>query len=270
MSETNLIRKKTIKDFNNQWKLQGDLNDDYWASSEIILDQFNEVYPITNIDNKVVGDIGAGTGRLVKTFLDYNPKKIYAVEPSTMGMGKLRERFDDNKKIELINSDGLNFKTSELCDTIFSIGVIHHIKNPVDVLVNIRKNLKKNGKIVIWVYGYENNLLYIIFYKIISIFSKYIPDRLLYIFANLLNLILVPYIALCSFFNLPLKKYLLNVFYKCGWKKRNDIIFDQLNPEYAKYYKKEEIIKELQEAGYSNIQSSHRHEYSWALVGENN
>ena len=69
--------------------------------------------------------------------------------------------------------------------------------------------------------------------------------------------------------NLPLKNYLLKVFNKFGWSKRNDVIFDQLNPEYAKYYKKDEILKELTDAGFSNITISHRHNYSWTVIGEN-
>ena len=29
------VRKKTVQDFDDQWKLQGELNEDYWASDEI-------------------------------------------------------------------------------------------------------------------------------------------------------------------------------------------------------------------------------------------
>ena len=36
----NKIRKKTIDDFNDQWKLQGELNKDYWSSDEILLINF--------------------------------------------------------------------------------------------------------------------------------------------------------------------------------------------------------------------------------------
>ena len=36
---------------------------------------------------------------------------------------------------EIIQSDGLNFKTDEQCDIAFSLGVIHHIKNPLDILI---------------------------------------------------------------------------------------------------------------------------------------
>ena len=80
---------------------------------------------------------------------------------------------------------------------------------------------------------------------------------------------LIPYILLCKYFNLPLKTYLINVFSKCGLDKRKEIIFDQLNPSYSKYYKKEEIEKELTDAGFVNLKFYHRHGYSWTVLGEN-
>jgi SAM-dependent methyltransferase len=171
--------------------------------------------------------------------------------------------------LKIVQSDGLKFKTPELCDVIFSLGVIHHIKNPIDILKNIRSNLKPKGKIVIWVYGYENNMLYICIYKILSLFTQKLPDKALYKFASLLNIIIQPYIYLCKFINLPMKNYWLKVFNKCGWQKRKDMIFDQLNPSYAKYYKKNEIEKELLDAGFVNLKFHHRHNYSWTVVGEN-
>ena len=263
-----ILRKKTIKDFNDQWKLQGELNSDYWASDQILFDQISEIFPVESIKGMIVGDVGAGTGRVVKTFLKYHPKKIYAIEPSITGINHINQNLKNNKNLEVINSDGLSFKTPELCDFIYSLGVIHHIKNPTDILKNINKNLKSKGKILVWVYGYENNILYICIYKFLSIITKKLPDKILYFIAMLLNGCLQPYIFLCKFFNLPLKKYFLEVFNKCGWVKRNDIIFDQLNPAYAKYYKKKEIEKELLDAGFVNLKFYHRHSYSWTVLGE--
>mgnify|MGYP001158395021 FL=1 len=269
MPDDKIVRKKTIKDFNNQWKLQGELNEDYWSSDEVLIDQFDKIFLIDNVKDKIIADVGAGTGRIVKSLLNYEPLKVYAIEPSEIGIKKINKNLSHFNNLEVIQSDGLNFKTSTLCDYIFSLGVIHHIKNPTDVLTNIRRNLKKDGKIIIWVYGYENNELYIFLYKFLSLVTKYIPDRLLYIFCHLLNLIIQPYIWLCHFISLPLKSYLLNVFNKFGWKKRTDVIFDQLNPEYSKYYKKNEIEKQLLDAGFKNLRFSHRHGYSWTVVGEN-
>ena len=45
----NKIRNKTIRDFNNQWKLQGDLNEDYWASDELLNDQFSNIFSLNPI-----------------------------------------------------------------------------------------------------------------------------------------------------------------------------------------------------------------------------
>ena len=264
----NKIRNKTIRDFNNQWKLQGDLNEDYWASDEILFDQFANVFSANEVKDKIIADVGAGTGRVIKTLFKYNPKKIYAIEPSDTGVNHIFNNLKKYPNLKVIQSDALKFKTPEPCDIIFSLGVIHHIKNPTDILKNIKTNLKPKGKIVVWVYGYENNLLYICIYKILSIFTKKLPDKALYKLASLLNIIIQPYIYLCKFINLPMKNYWLKVFNKCGWQKRKDMIFDQLNPSYTKYYKKNEIEKELLDAGFVKLKFHHRHGYSWTVVGE--
>ena len=265
----NKIREKTVKDFDDQWKLQGKLNDDYWASDQIIFDQFSNLFSIEEVKGKVIADVGAGTGRVLKTLFKYRPKKVFAIEPSSSGVDEISKNLRNNKNLTILQSDGLRFKTYESCDIIFSLGVIHHIKNPTDILKNIRANLKSKGKIVIWVYGYENNQIYIAFYKFISFFTQKLPDKLVYKIAALLNILIQPYIYLCKFVNLPLKNYWLKVFNKCGWQKRKDMIFDQLNPAYSKYYKKHEIEKELLDAGFVNLKFHHRHSYSWTVVGEN-
>ena len=58
---------------------------------------------------------------------------------------------------------------------------------------------------------------------------------------------LVPYSYLCKAlpFELPMKKYLVERFMKNNFKNRTHIIFDQLNPEYAKFYKKRKYVNLL-------------------------
>jgi len=264
------IRKKTITDFDEQWKLHGgELNEDYWSSDEVLIDQFSSLFDVNEIKGKVIADVGAGTGRIVKTLLKYNPKRLFAIEPSSNGINHIKKNLQKHSNITVLQSDGLSFKTNELCDIITSLGVIHHIKNPTDVLKNIRSNLKPKGKIIIWVYGYENNISYIFLYNILSVITKVLPNKLLYGFSSLLNFLIVPYIFLCKFIKLPLRDYFLKVFSKFGWKKRKDTIFDQLNPAYAKYYKRHELEKELIDAGFVNLKFHHRHNYSWTAVAEN-
>jgi hypothetical protein len=44
-------------------------------------------------------------------------------------------------------------------------------------------------------------------------------------------------------------------------------VFDQLNPAYAKYYRRDEAIALLRNAGFEEITCRHRHGYSWTVTG---
>ena len=52
------------------------------------------------------------------------------------------------------------------------------------------------------------------------------------------------------------------------FQNRNYIIFDQLNPSYAKYYTKKEAYNLFKKAGFKDITVSSRHNYSWVLIGK--
>ena len=60
-------------------------------------------------------------------------------------------------------------------------------------------------------------------------FTKKLPDFIVVFISSLLNIVIQPYIFLCKFINLPIKGYFVNVFSKYSWKRRNQVIFDQLN-----------------------------------------
>ena len=61
---------------------------------------------------------------------------------------------------------------------------------------------------------------------------------------------------------LPLADYAANVFLRFGAAERRVVILDQLNPEWAEYYRQHEIEQLLADSGFSQIQSYHRHNYS--------
>ena len=259
------IRKKTITDFGEQWKIHGEIKKNFWSSKKMFLDHFGSLFNPNTIKGKKICEIGSGSGRIISMLLKFKPKIIYSIEPSIAGYLKIKKNHKGEKKLKIINQSGENFTSPLKFDFIFSIGVLHHIKEPSDVIKNAKKYLKKNGKLIIWVYGYENNLMYICFYKLLSIFTKMMPDKILDFVSSFLNLLIEPYIFICRFLKLPLREYLLNVFSKCGWKERKYIIFDQLNPEYAKYYKKNELKKLLKKNGFNKLNFYHRHKYSWTV-----
>ena len=50
-----------------------------------------------------------------------------------------------------------------------------------------------------------------------------------------------------------MQQYMLEVFGKCSFEKRNYIIFDQLNPSFSKYFKQKELMDLLKDSGFKNV-----------------
>jgi hypothetical protein len=72
---------------------------------------------------------------------------------------------------------------------------------------------------------------------------------------------------LCHLCPLPLRGYLLAVFEKMSPQKRRLVIYDQLNPSFAKYYTRPEAEKLLLDGKFKDVQVHHRHGYSWTVIG---
>jgi hypothetical protein len=64
-----------------------------------------------------------------------------------------------------------------------------------------------------------------------------------------------------------LKEYVSHVFGKMSPEKQKLIIYDQLNPAYAKYYTRPEAEKLLKDKKFVNVRIHHRHGYSWTVIG---
>ena len=262
--KTEKIRSATIQDFGDQWQIHGQLDQDFWCDPAMLRDYLGPLIDVPELAGRHVAEVGSGSGRIIRMLSQCNPDSLHAIEPSD-GIDILRENTRDLEGLTIHHQRGDTFRIGSL-DYIFSLGVIHHIKDPLPTLRNIRENLAPDGKFVIWVYGRENNGLYLAFYRSVSAITRLLNDRILEFISTCLNYALLPYIFLCRHLPLPLRDYLVNVFAKCGMEKRKFIIFDQLNPTYSKYYTGPELVRTLTAAGFRDIETYHRHGYSWTAV----
>jgi len=64
-----------------------------------------------------------------------------------------------------------------------------------------------------------------------------------------------------------MRAYARNVLARLPRKIRGLTIYDQLNPAYAKYYRREEAEALLLRAGFTDVRTYHRHGYSWTATG---
>ena len=259
-------RKDSINDFGKQFKYHDEI-DDYWGSLEMLKD-IVKPFDLNLVKNKIICELGVGSGRILKNLIKLSPKKIYAIDPSEAI--EIAKKNNEGSEVEIlfkkISGQMINFKNE--IDYIFSLGVIHHIPEAEIVCKKIYESLKPKGKFVIWLYGKEGNELYLFIFNNLRKITRFMPDKLLNLFSIFLNLLLSVYIFLCKYLNLPLRIYILNVIKKCSFEKRKYIIFDQLNPSYSKYYTRKDVVTLLSKSGFNKFEIVNRHQYSWTAIAE--
>lgn len=120
---------------------------------------------------------------------------------------------------------------------------------------------------LVWLYGREGNELYLALFLPLRAITRRLPDGVLAALCHGLTALLDVYILLCRVIPLPMRAYMLDHMAKLSRHKRFLTVFDQLNPTYAKYYRREEAIDLLRRVGFDDVRVHHRHGYSWTVIG---
>ena len=260
---------KTIRDFGAQWTRFVD-NEGWYGSLELFEDITQPLLEPHALEGKTVVDIGSGTGRIVSMLLEAGVGHVYAVEPSE-AFTVLEQNVTKMKRPErvtTINDRGDRWRVDEPIDYVFSIGVVHHIPEPDPVIRIAYQSLKPGGHAFLWLYGHEGNELYLGVFGSLRKITTRLPDVLLRGVVEMLYGGLHVYRGVGKLIPLPMRSYLERVFWPLRPENRRLVIFDQLNPTYAKYYRRHEAIELLEKAGFTNVKAHQRHGYSWSVIGQ--
>lgn len=256
----------TIGDFDKQWKTFQKQVGVYADEQYFFSTYFDNLFNREDLKGKVVAEVGCGNGRFIKIMSVY-AKEVVGFEPS--GAVEVAKKYcEDRANIKLEKESVYDIQRMDEFDIVFCLGVLHHLPDPVVALKKIFTMLKPDGLCYIWVYGKENNGLYLkIFKPLINITSRF-PHWLLNVVAFCLAIVLKIYIILVrsfKFFPWPMKDYTLNVLNNLDFYYLKLTIYDQLNPKIANYYSKEEICSLVASAGFKSISTHHRYKYSWSI-----
>ena len=114
----------------------------------------DKITNITNITDKIVFEIGPGTGNLTSHILKKNPKKMYVIEKDSELVIELKNKF--NNQLTIINDD------------ILKIDETNIFKNKVIVFGNLPYNISTEI-LSKWIINLKNNFW---FESLILMFQK--------------------------------------------------------------------------------------------------
>lgn len=252
--------QKKQSEWHWQWKKIYD--DNKWLFTEWI-------YPIKLKDfkNKEVLDCGCGGGQHINFVAPYC-RKITGIDLNTPDIARKNTR--KYKNVNIIEGDIAKIRLKKKFDIVYSIGVLHHTDNPTKSFNNIKKMVKKKGKLIIWVYSYEGNFLNRTLVEFLKrhVFLK-LNKNILWAISNMVTALMA--IPIYTFYLLPLKflpfyQYFQN-WRRLSFKRNNQNVFDKLNAPQTIFIKKSTVKKWFNPKEFSNIHISHYKGVSWRASG---
>ena len=267
------IDKNTVKSFGDEWlKFDKFSNEDLYTTG----DEYFDIVPENIYKNKLVLDIGCGTGRWSK-YLSKKARFIEAIDPSDAVLSAATYLEEcDNIRISQASIDDIPFEDDSF-DFVFSLGVLHHIPNTQEAMNKSVKKVKHGGCFLVYLYyslDGRGSLFRILFY-ISNIMRKVISRQnptMKKIICDFLSIIIyLPFIFLSKFLKLiglnELCKFVPLSYYSNKSMNiiRNDSL-DRFGTPLEQRFSKNEIKSMMKESGLSNIVFSSKEPY-WHAIG---
>ncbi|MBI2281345.1 MAG: class I SAM-dependent methyltransferase [Bacteroidetes bacterium] len=268
--------EKTVKSFGEEW-----LKFNSFSPKEINVagSQYFDI-----IDNKllnatsVVLDLGCGSGRWTK-FVASKVKLVEAIDPSTaiFSAASLNEN-ETNVRITQASVSNIPFD-DETFDFVICLGVLHHIPNTQQALIDVVKKIKKGGAILLYLYYNLDNrgILYKMIFRISTVFRLVISKL-----PHQLKKFCCDCIAVMVYLPLVIvTRGLYKIFGTKNWIKkiplsyyadksfniiRNDAL-DRFGTPLEQRFSKIDIEKMMQSCGLSELKFSENAPY-WHVVGK--
>ena len=208
-------------------------------------------------------DVGCGMGRNSYWPLSYGAASGVAIDVDQGSLAAARQTLAPfaNGAVREMSAYEIDYTSS--FDIAFSIGVIHHLEFPEVAIRQMVKATKPGGRVLIWVYGLENNewLVNVLDPARKALFSR-LPIRLLH------HLAVYPTALLWAGLRLGVGRSEYFRFLRgITFRHLRSIVFDQMLPKIAHYWPRETVEGLMRNAGLQGVRLAWVNEMSWSAIG---
>lgn len=241
-----------------------------WANYNLLLPRYEEQFrrwlPWLSREawrGKTFLDVGCGMGRNSYWPAQYGATAGVAVDVDDRSLTAARQTLAGHPNVEVMRASAYELPFEERFDIVFSIGVIHHLEHPALALARMVRAARPGGQVCIWVYGRENNLWLV---SVLDPLRKLAFSRLPIGLVH--HLSLYPAALLWLLLRLGLRPIAyFRLIATFSFSHLRSIVFDQMLPRIAFYWRRAEVEALMRDAGLHDVQLAWVNEMSWSAIG---
>ena len=208
-------------------------------------------------------DVGCGAGRNSYWAMKYGAAEGLAIDVDDRSLNAAKEKLAEYPSMGVKYLSAYDIDEHDQYDIVFSIGVIHHLSDPELAVRRMTQATRPGGKVLIWVYGKENLGGYVL---LLDPLRKYLFSRMP--LPILHTIAWVPAVMLWGGLKIGLGRLgYLKLLRKFPLVHLHHIVFDQMLPQIANYWTREEAENMLKQANLEDVQSQSVNDISWTVTG---
>jgi SAM-dependent methyltransferase len=208
-------------------------------------------------------DVGCGMGRNSYWPMHYGAAGGLAIDVDERSLAAARRTLAAFPSVRIENRSAYEIRHQDEFDLVYAIGVIHHLQHPERALANMVTAAKPDGRVMIWVYGLENNRWIVLLLDPLrkALFSR-LPVGLVH------HLALYPTAALWLLLRLGFGRIAyFGLLRQLSFQHLRSIVFDQMLPKIARYWPRATVERMMLEQGLLDVRLIWVNEMSWCAVG---
>ena len=208
-------------------------------------------------------DVGCGMGRNTHWAMARGAASAVAIDVDPRSLAGARRNLEPWPTAEAREMSAHAIAFEDAFDVAFSIGVIHHLDDQQGAVRQMAKATKPGGKVMVWLYGRENNGWIVRFFDPLrrGLLSR-LPLGLVYAMSWPLTALLWLMLRL-GWGRLEYHRLLRRL----SFRHLRAIVFDHMIPQIASYYTKAQAIALLEGAGLEDVKAVWVNQMSWSVVG---